>query len=300
MGKNKKKGLLRGGAAKGKKRIKAIRREMTSIKSSRAKSEEKKRTEREANVRKRLKRAVVPYQNTHSMLLVGEGNFSFSAALVRHWTKLGAKAPGENLVATSYDSEAQAREKYPGAKTHIEYLRQSGVRVLFGIDATKLEISAALHDAANALSGKTRFQRIVFQFPHSGCGISDTEANNKVHRELLGNFLDSAEQMLDPSSGQIHVTLKRGEPYNSWGFAKLVIKRKQRLLLKTAMDFFPQKYPGYEHRRTLGAAAKYARSRDETGVVPNADILKQGARTYVVVVPAPAADGDDDGSKDGE
>ena len=47
-----------------------------------------------------------------------------------------------------------------------------GGRVLYGVDATKLEASSSLRAAAAASAGggPQRFSKIVFNFPHAGEG----------------------------------------------------------------------------------------------------------------------------------
>ena len=139
-------------------------------------------------------------------------------------------------------------------------------------------------------SPRVRFHRILFQFPHTGCGIKDTEQNNQVHRELLLGFLRNvvANRLVYPSThhGEIHITLKKGEPYRSgWNLVALA-RQVQGLAFKTSVEFYPQLYPGYEHRRTRGFDGE--RTLDlSTGATlgPNSDIAfsagKAGAMTYI-------------------
>jgi 25S rRNA (uracil2634-N3)-methyltransferase len=177
------------------------------------------------------------------------------------------------------------------------------------------------------------FNKIVFNFPHTGCGVKDTMKNNRIHQQFMLKFFDSAKHLLRPPSAgttvdiseeteeklptevsgkdrhrwerdnqmkekksnqlkdpkqtnrsqglrlsEIHVTLKQGEPYSGWGVPRLA--RTASLRAKSGLDFFPELYPGYEHRRTRGVA------RDN----PNDFIVKAGqsksvgaAKTYVFV-----------------
>ena len=92
------------------------------------------------------------FTSTERILVVGDGDFSFSRGLVTH---LGT---GDNLVLTSFDTGKQLTEKYPHAKANVEYARKHGATVLHGVDATNLD--AAFPDES--------FDRIVFNFPHSG------------------------------------------------------------------------------------------------------------------------------------
>ena len=64
------------------------------------------------------------YRTGQKILLVGEGNFSFARALVRN---LGGSGAG--LVATAYDSEEEAREKYSDVADILSELQESGAKV---------------------------------------------------------------------------------------------------------------------------------------------------------------------------
>ncbi|GBG25069.1 25S rRNA uridine-N3-methyltransferase [Hondaea fermentalgiana] len=116
------------------------------------------------------------------------------------------------------------------------------------------------------------FDRILFNFPHLGCGITDTEKNNQVHREFLAEFFVSAHTVLS-AQGQVHVTIKSGEPYDSWRIAQVAVNTGL-FKVHSQLAFDPAVYDGYEHRRTLGANA----SGD---VEANTDITKMPARTFV-------------------
>ena len=55
----------------------------------------------------RQRQAIQPYRDGEAVLLVGEGNFSFARAYAKRFPR-SAKLS----VATSYDSEKEAKEKY--------------------------------------------------------------------------------------------------------------------------------------------------------------------------------------------
>jgi 25S rRNA (uracil2634-N3)-methyltransferase len=55
----------------------------------------------------RQRQAIQPYRDGEAVLLVGEGNFSFARAYAKRFPR-SAKVS----VATSYDSEKEAKEKY--------------------------------------------------------------------------------------------------------------------------------------------------------------------------------------------
>lgn len=61
----------------------------------------------------------IPFSSSQKILLVGEGNFSFAASLAAHV----CPGIGSKLVATAYDTEAVASEKYPDLQTHLSTVR---------------------------------------------------------------------------------------------------------------------------------------------------------------------------------
>ena len=63
-----------------------------------------------------------------SVLLLGEGNFSYALARLRqHVTRMTAAPKGSEkltMVATSFDSEADLFKKYPESKQILQKMRQ--------------------------------------------------------------------------------------------------------------------------------------------------------------------------------
>jgi 25S rRNA (uracil2634-N3)-methyltransferase len=109
----------------------------------------------------------IPFRPTDKVLLVGEGNFSFTRALVRLYQNEAAGGSGctifmppANITATAYDSDEVCYAKYPGSKEIVEEVRKTGVQVFFNVDATRL-------DKATPLKGK-RFDKVIWNFPHAG------------------------------------------------------------------------------------------------------------------------------------
>jgi 25S rRNA (uracil2634-N3)-methyltransferase len=105
-------------------------------------------------------RPTIPFTPTDKILLIGEGNFSFAHALVIDPPPSLEHLPPSNIVATAYDSEQECYDKYPEARSIVDKLRERGVEVLFGVDATRLEKCGALK--------ARRFDRVVWNFPHAG------------------------------------------------------------------------------------------------------------------------------------
>ncbi|KAF8499213.1 hypothetical protein F5888DRAFT_1793991 [Russula emetica] len=195
--------------------------------------------------RQNPRRSTNPFQASDRILLIGEGNFSFAVALLQHPAPLDHLPPA-NITATALDTEEECHTKYPDAEQNVRVLREKGTQVLFGVDATRLE-------KTSALKGKV-FDRIVWNFPHAGKGITDQNRNILSNQILILGFLRSAARYLvrgpapqlqpsrkrnRPSSddewtdgdndqtidgrarGTILITLRNVPPYTEWNVPKL-------------------------------------------------------------------------------
>ncbi|EIW87150.1 hypothetical protein CONPUDRAFT_116262 [Coniophora puteana RWD-64-598 SS2] len=238
-------------------------------------------------------RPTIPFNPTDKILLIGEGNFSFTHALVFHPPPVLADLPPSNVTATAYDSEDECYVKYPDAKTMVEALEHKGVEILFGIDATHLE-------KVLALKGK-KWNRIVWNFPHAGKGITNQDRNILSNQVLILDFLRSASKSLVTGSvpvvngprkrkntedeesdanmsgdeettqkqvaerGTILITLRNVAPYTGWDVPRLAKnppkpKKEGALLnpcfiLLRSFVFYRALWKGYEHRMTKGERA---------------------------------------------
>ncbi|KAJ2358237.1 hypothetical protein GGF43_000951 [Coemansia sp. RSA 2618] len=123
-----------------------------------------------------------PYKPTNTILLIGEGNFSFALSVA---TKLES---GANIVATAYDSEKVAREKYDDIQANIDGFTKLGGTVIFDVDGTNIS-------GCKEVRGK-KFSHIVFNFPHVGAGIKDQSRNIQTNQKLLLDFFTSAREFL--------------------------------------------------------------------------------------------------------
>ena len=198
-----------------------------------------------------------PYKPHHTVLLIGEGNFSFARSLIEAPPTAGfTPLPGCNLTASTYDSFAVAREKYADADDNIEALRAAGARVWDSVDCTALHSDVA-HFPHQPTSPPS-YDYIVFNFPHLGSGVTDSELNTEQHKQLLAAFLHSL--VLSPhllrSATRVHITVKRGEPYSGWKVPLLprLLPAESRASVRfvTSVPFWPHLYPLYAHRRTIG------------------------------------------------
>lgn len=228
--------------------------------SKEAAAEEAKAKSRGLESKKKKKLAInsiVPYKAGQKILLVGEGNFSFAAALA---AKLGT---ANDILATSFDRKEQLRVKYLDSEEYEDEVVGYGGEVLHGIDATRLREHAGLD---------MPYDCVVFNFPHVGAGIKDQLLNIRANQTMLSAFIRSALEALH-NEGEVHITLKKGEPYDSWRLVKLGMEIPG-VRLKNAFDFDPKLYPTYRHRRTLGHAAGISAEENE-------DIIPSGAKTFV-------------------
>lgn len=103
---------------------------------------------------------VIPFLPTDTILLVGEGNFSFTRALFESDHPQLEHLPPANVTATAYDSEEVCYEKYPDARDIVKALRDKGVHTLFGVDATTMNSRKEFKNR--------KWNKIVWNFPHAG------------------------------------------------------------------------------------------------------------------------------------
>lgn len=74
----------------------------------------------------------IPFSPEDAILLVGEGDLSFSRALVEHHYC-------ENVTATVLESNlGELSEKYPQVQDNIDLTEAEGGKVLYGVDAKKM------------------------------------------------------------------------------------------------------------------------------------------------------------------
>ena len=121
------------------------------------------------------------------ILTVGDGDLSYSLALRRCF--------GEQieLTATTLLSETELTATYTRAPAILAELRERGVDVRFGVDATALALGPA--------------DLIIFSFPHLGLtDLSDEALAARRHGVLLAHFFASAAPLL-ADGGRVHLTL---------------------------------------------------------------------------------------------
>lgn len=115
------------------------------------------------------------------ILILGDGNFSFSLALAR------ALPPSFEIVATSFDGPVDLLGKYPESPGIVSALRSLGVTVLHNVDATALDArvvkaEASPVDGCGCPTQQRQYEHVIFNHPHTG-----TE-DMRRHRSFLGHF----------------------------------------------------------------------------------------------------------------
>ena len=197
----------------------------------------------------------IPFTPIDRILLIGEGDFSFSASLL-------TTHACTSLTATSFDDRTTLLQKYPQSASHIQMLEvEPDCTVLFGVDATKIgkpgikgsggkEVRKARNGVEGAGPG---FDKIVFNFPHVGGLTRDVDRQIRHNQELLLGFFGAAVPLLTrdcESEAAVIVTVFEGEPYQKWDIRGLA--RDTGLRVGRSFRFSAQAYPGYRHARTLG------------------------------------------------
>ncbi|XVE80614.1 hypothetical protein DITRI_Ditri14bG0153400 [Diplodiscus trichospermus] len=180
---------------------------------------------------------VTHYSSNHQILLVGEGDFSFSLSLAN------AFGSASNICASSLDSYDVLIKKYKQAKSNLENLRKLGASLLHGVDATKMKFHADL--------GKRKFDRIIFNFPHAGFwGKEDNAHMIEMHKKLVRGFFRNARGMLR-ANGEIHVNHKNSAPFCHWNLKELASESSLALIQR--VNFNKEDYPGYQNKRGDGS-----------------------------------------------
>lgn len=164
-------------------------------------------------------RIQAPFSKHDHVLLVGEGDYSFTLSLVQNHQV-------EAIVATSYDNDQELKQKYPSIDATLQQIvsatkskeirdevswdgfssdegdddqaqndksprRTDATTILHGIDATSMSKAHR-----KALSQHAPFTKIVFNFPHTGGLSTDVNRQVRANQELLVGFFNSAKSLL--------------------------------------------------------------------------------------------------------
>ncbi|VYS49232.1 unnamed protein product [Arabidopsis thaliana] len=176
------------------------------------------------------------YSSNHQILLVGEGDFSFSHSLA---TLFGSAS---NICASSLDSYDVVVRKYKKARSNLKTLKRLGALLLHGVDATTLHFHPDLR--------YRRFDRVIFNFPHAGFHGRESDSSLiRKHRELVFGFFNGASRLLR-ANGEVHVSHKNKAPFSEWNLEELASRCFLVLIQRVAFE--KNNYPGYENKRGDG------------------------------------------------
>lgn len=177
------------------------------------------------------------YSSIHQILLVGEGDFSFSLSLAN------AFGSAVNIVATSLDTCDMLFKKYSKAQSNVNELKKLGATIIHEVDATKMKFQVGIRTR--------KFDRIVYNFPHAGFkGKEDNPILIGMHKKLVLGFFKNASALLRPF-GEVHVSHKTTSPFCKWNLEELASLCS--LILIECAEFCIADYPGYNHKRGDGS-----------------------------------------------
>ena len=176
------------------------------------------------------------YPKGSRILTVGDGDLSFSLALVR---VLGSS----NVIATTYESRASILASYPDTGAgNISELEELKCTIMHGVDAGNLEASFSILT--------DRFDFIVFNFPciaTAKAGEDGQTAEIVENQALLSRFGCGASKLLNPS-GFVHISHKTKAAFKNWGVTKYVCETSE-LTPAGAVVFDRCVYPRYINRK---------------------------------------------------
>lgn len=172
-------------------------------------------------------------RNCKKRLLVGEGDFSYTEAVIKKHEKTHPKLPAA-MTATELLKPAK------GTPVRVLELMKKGVEVLFGVDAQQLHIR---------FRGK-RFKRI-----HWNCPFGGTSNEERVQfKNVIPEFFKSCAQLQLPKD-RVHVTLMQGSADEYWK-----TRQQENPIVKGATEagyllirkrlFGAERYLGYKHVKT--------------------------------------------------
>nr|CDJ94858.1 Domain of unknown function DUF2431 domain containing protein [Haemonchus contortus] len=177
------------------------------------------------------------FEGARSVLILGDGDLSFSRALAE-------SEPNLPITATVLDSESEYLTRY-GTDTNIKRLRECpNLHLMFSVDATALPAEWA---------GK--FHYIVMNFPHPGGKTNLRKSRllaSGIFRSVSNIMADDSEFHLVLAQGQAGVQHNGGSLWSSTlpahekdSWQTLYLAAEEGLLLNDIMTFSPEEFDGY-------------------------------------------------------
>ncbi|CAA0410133.1 unnamed protein product [Arabidopsis thaliana] len=167
------------------------------------------------------------YTNKQKILLVGEGDFSFSLSLARAFGEL--------------------EQKFKNGKANVEELERLGCSVVYGVNVHSMITKPSV-------GGSAIYDRVIFNFPHAWFDYGRVHEIKTImrHQELVRGFMKSARVLVkdEDKGGEIHVIHKTEYPFSEWKLKTL--GEKEGLDLIREVEFCLSHYPGYFNKRGSG------------------------------------------------
>lgn len=190
------------------------------------------------------------YSPHQKILTIGDGDFSFSLAIARHFGK--SKCSKNKLFCTSYESYDSIMTTYPTVQPILSELNALETHVFHEIDATNL--SATLN-RANANFGK-KFDIVIWNFPciradRGGADgqVDELQTNIDLIRHFFMNVNDILRIRKDDKIGEVHITHKTIEPFRWWDIVGIANACGWKHVGSIVFDRCL--YPGYVNRKVL-------------------------------------------------
>ena len=219
-----------------------------------------------------MNEAKEPHDGAMHALVFGDGDFSFSVALVTI-----ANGDGGNLVCTGLEKNVDEK-----TKDLVECLLDSGARVAHGVDVSKRfdeDVGAGLFESNSSNSNKKKkMDRVYFNFPDCGFGAMASLAPTRIANErLLEHLFERSSEHLKVK-GELRVTCfddAYAAAIPTEACEKLAfVKEKERFRLKAKVPFVWREFPGYEYKKNT----RDDDDDEETEI--RAAELKEEARRY--------------------
>ncbi|KAK9817283.1 hypothetical protein WJX72_012211 [[Myrmecia] bisecta] len=172
-----------------------------------------------------------------TVLLLGEGDFSFCEALAR-------LMPPRQIVATSLEPKQQLLTQYPSSRTRLRRLNSGsqGVRLLHSIDATQLPMSGSP-------IAWSRTSRVLWNFPFTGA-----DEDREAHRDLMQHFFGSVAAALALHNPSCQVLLALcNDQFSRWGVEQAAREAFMFVTASHTLDL--REFSGYLPQRNTCAEA---------------------------------------------
>lgn len=174
------------------------------------------------------------------LLVVGEGDFSFSRGLVCN------HEDASHLTTTTIRSAAETRSRFQGSLANISDLVSRGSTVLHGVDARSLRSVDGIRD---------NYDVIFFTFPFAEASLGTHYApNDPRHAQMVASFLMSASTILR-NEGEVcvllHVTTAGVSQFDTWKVEAAA--QMAQLEVVGYHEYRTDVFPGYLPRASSGA-----------------------------------------------